>query len=516
MRIPAVLSKNPGFFEKETGIPSWVLALLAAVLLLRIPFLFEPYWYGDEMIYLTLGQALRRGLVFYRDIYDNKPPLLYLMAAISENLSVFKALLTVWNLATIAVFYKLAAHLFYSRKTLVKVSVVTFALLTTLPLLEGNIVNAELFMILPTIFAFWVLLSKTPSPKNIFLSGVLASTSILFKVPALFDLGAIVFLWLVAVDKFKETSVFAKKLLILTLGVFTPIAATLVYFTLLGAANQYLAAAFLQNIGYLSSFRPGDQDLSFLQRNLPLLARLAIVGVILTILFLKRKTIPKNLSFVTSWFAFSLFAATLSERPYPHYLIQVVPSLSLFVGLFVEGVGKERSFSLVPLSLLALALVFFKFYYFPVFSYYKNFIDFAIGSKSKWQYFSYFDKSLENLYETANFVAQYSSKEDTIFVWGDNPAVYTLSRRLPPQKYTVSYHIIDFKGERETLDKIIEKKPKYIIWTQKSKPLGPLYDYARDNYLTIASFGDFEIWKILTPKMLKLLAPGAGLRYNLR
>lgn len=37
----------------------------------RLHFLF------DETIYLTASQALKRGSVLYRDIYDLKPPLIY-------------------------------------------------------------------------------------------------------------------------------------------------------------------------------------------------------------------------------------------------------------------------------------------------------------------------------------------------------------------------------------------------------------------------------------------------------
>src|SRR3990172_7191171 len=85
-----------------------ILGILALVLILRIPSFFEPYFYGDEMIYMTLGQGVRQGLTLYKDIHDNKPPLLYLTAAISENLFWFKTILAFWNLVTIVVFYKLS------------------------------------------------------------------------------------------------------------------------------------------------------------------------------------------------------------------------------------------------------------------------------------------------------------------------------------------------------------------------------------------------------------------------
>ncbi|MBD3279784.1 MAG: hypothetical protein GF390_03690, partial [Candidatus Pacebacteria bacterium] len=36
-----------------------ILSLLSVIAILRLPNFFEPYWYGDEAIYLTIGNALR-------------------------------------------------------------------------------------------------------------------------------------------------------------------------------------------------------------------------------------------------------------------------------------------------------------------------------------------------------------------------------------------------------------------------------------------------------------------------
>ena len=91
-------------------LPAWVVGILAIVLILRIPSFFEPYYYGDEMIYLALGQGVRQGLILFKDIHDNKPPLLYLAAAIAGNLFWFKAILCFWNMFTVAFFYKLSSR----------------------------------------------------------------------------------------------------------------------------------------------------------------------------------------------------------------------------------------------------------------------------------------------------------------------------------------------------------------------------------------------------------------------
>jgi len=76
---------------------------------LRIPALFEPVWYGDECIYLTLGHGLNKGLVFYKDIHDNKPPLLYLIASLSQaRLFWFRLITLLWNSINILLVFKVA------------------------------------------------------------------------------------------------------------------------------------------------------------------------------------------------------------------------------------------------------------------------------------------------------------------------------------------------------------------------------------------------------------------------
>lgn len=155
---------------QKIHLPAWVVGILALVLVLRIPTFFEPYYYGDEMVYLTLGQGVRQGVQLYKNIHDNKPPLLYLAAAAAGNLFWFKVILAFWSLITVAFFFKLAKVLFKSEKT-VKVATVIFALLTTLPLLEGPTANAELFMIGPSIVAFLLLLRGNLTSKKYFLQG---------------------------------------------------------------------------------------------------------------------------------------------------------------------------------------------------------------------------------------------------------------------------------------------------------------------------------------------------------
>lgn len=502
-----MVSKNVKKILGKLHIPTWLFVLLVIVFALRIPSFFEPYSYGDEMIYLTLGEAVRQQIPLYKGIHDNKPPLLYITAALAGSLFWFKAILAIWHLATVFVFWKLAGALFSKNKKLQVIATIIFALATTLPPLEGNIANAELFMIGPIILTFYILLTKKLNFKNIFGAGMLFSTAILFKVPAVFDIPTIIIFWVLTQKlSFKNLKTTFKNSAILFLGLLTPIAATLLYYHFRSALWEYMAAAFLQNVGYLSSWRPGDVREPFLVRNAPLLTRAGIVAFGLLVLFIKRNKLSKQFVFLTTWLLLGLFATTLSERPYPHYLIQIVPPASLLLAMLFVKKNIEQVLVIIPLTLAAAVPVYFDFWKYPTLPYYQKFVNFATNRISKDEYFSTFGGQVLRNYEIAKIIISLTNKKDKIFVWGDSSAIYALSRRLPPGKYVADYHIKDFSSKEETFKTLLENEPKLIIILPDSPNFPALTDFLKRNYIQIDFVEDVEIWKPLKPTIRALIA----------
>jgi len=491
-------------FLNKIHTPPWVVGVLGGVFLLRIPSFFEPFSYGDEMIYLSLGEAVRRGLTLYKDIHDNKPPLLYFLAAIAGNVFWFRVILAFWMMATVVIFWKLTQALFPAsrqggpKKTKVqKVAVGAFAILTTIPLFEGQIANAEVFMVGPTILAFLILLAGKDRLANIFLAGVLFAVAALFKIPAALDAPVIVLLWLItSKDVKKSFAKITRKTIFLSLGFALPIALSLAWYYSKGALNNYLTAAFGQNIGYLSSFRPQDTKAPFLQRNGPLLIRSGIVGLGLLLLFYWRKKLSPTFIFASLWLLFSLFAVTLSERPYPHYLIQIVPSISLLIAIFVGYKNIEQTLVIIPLTLAALVLVYFKFWYYPTIPYYARFLEFASGKITKQEYFARFDGNVNRNYEISKLIAASTTPDDKVFVWGDSPPIYALARRLPPIKYLAGYHIHDFSSPEEVVGILEEQNPRVIVILPESPSFPKLQPLLDSKYLFIATVEDAKIWRL--------------------
>lgn len=470
-------------------------ALIIILLLtsfLRLPSLFEPFTYGDEGIYLTLGQALKRGVVLYREIHDNKPPLLYFLAALAGSFSNFRLILFFWSFVTIIFFFKLAEELFPKKPQRVVLATGFFAILTSLHSFEGNVANAENFMMLPTIIGFLLILKKKKekSLRSYLLAGSLFALAALFKIPAVFDfLAVLVFILLL---KGKLYAIRHTPYAII--GFLLPFLITFVFFGLQGALPEYLKAVFFQNLPYLSSWvQNQSQTFGF---PLSLLSRGFLLILALSLVFLLRRKLSLPAKLVLIWFSFSLFASLLSSRPYPHYLLQTLPSLSLAFGL-VFTQTKERIIPFLLAFLLYFSFSSFQFWHYRNRPYYLNFYQFAFGFKSKSDYWADFGGPVKTIYRLAEFANAYTQPQERIFVWGTQPSIYALARRLPAGRYTAAYHIIDFDGFEETMAALRREKPILIIKLKEERiPFPQLESFLEKNYQLVKMIEDAEVYKI--------------------
>lgn len=474
--------------------PVWLEIFFVIIILLRIPSFFEPFYYGDEMIYLTLGQGVRQGIPLYLGLHDNKPPLLYLFAAVVGNVFLFKVLLASFNLLAIYLFWKITNNLFPKKVSFQKLATILFGLLTTIPLFEGNIANAENFMMVPTLLAFYILLAKEQTAKNVFISGMLFSVAALFKIVAAFDILGLVAFWLIFSKK-EGFVKFVKNTVFLSIGFVLPIMLTFIWYFLRGALQPYLIAAFLQNIGYVSSWKRAGAADPFIVKNAPLLIRFGVMLTGFVILWVSNKKLSKPFIFVSCWLLASLFAVTLSERPYPHYFLQSVAPVSIFLGMLFTFKNVEQSLAVIPLTLAFFVPYFYKFWYYPTLPYYQRFFQFATKQIDQKQYFEKFGQRVPSNYKVAEFLKTSASKYDKVFVWSnDSAAIYALSRRLPPTKYVADYHFIDFSTKEETFKTLGENPPKFIVITPNAYEFPELETFVKANYLLIDNIDSASVW----------------------
>ncbi len=474
-------------------------------LILRIPSLFEPYWYGDEGIYLTLGEGIRKGLTLYSQIHDNKPPMLYYLAAIGQTVFGFRLLLLIFMAPTIYFFFRLADRFFTKR--IAQLSTLLFLVLTSIPVLEGNIANAEVFMLLPTILGIFIFL-EAKKTQDYLISGLLLGYAFTIKVPVAFEfmfLGVFIFLEKIGLfDGFNIKTVFKKIIqnlpiyINLIIGFLAPIILWSIYFYFHDAFKPFLNASLLQNFGYLSSWATGTHTNSASSGGLTTRFAVLIVAWIIIFFLYNRKIIHRQAAFILAWFSAAVFSVLLSGRPYPHYLIQLVPPLCLVIcGFFSKTFERVKWTLLAALLFFVFIIIKYKFYFYPVVSYYRNFYSYALHQKSQSSYYSYFGYDVNTTYEIAAYIKSNTTEKQSIFIWGDEPYVYPLANRLPPEKYTVAYHIVDFNAYKDTFTDIKSNLPQFIIYYPMSNRSYPQLDnLIKRYYYASRAFGPILVFKL--------------------
>lgn len=456
----------------------FLIATFLAFFLLRLPSLFEPYWYGDEGIYQVVGLALQDGRLLYRDIWDNKPPLLYVLYALfSSDQFALRLVSLIFGLLAVFVFFFLAKKIFVKER-IAFITTALFAFLFGLPILEGNIANSENFMLFPILLSALIIYSlslKNPYPKYVvlpFLAGLLLSFAFLFKVVAIFDFAAILlFFFFRRYENKKKLLDVIQTLVPLFCGLAIPLVIVFLYFFTRGAFWDFFNAAFRQNVGYV-----GYGNTFVVQQGL-LITKLLLLGGAVFYLFVRRKRIDVSALFVFLWFGFSLFNAFFSQRPYTHYLLVLLPSFVLLLGFLFSSRYKNMS---LATSLITLAFVLPNFWFYSkTFLYYENFFAFIANRKSVAAYQRFFDKNTPRDYDIAMFLKGHTKITDVVYVWGNSPQIYVLANKIPPGRYTVAYHSVASKTSlKETEDAISRSNPKYIILT----PTKEQFPYRLFNY----------------------------------
>lgn len=449
----------------EKNLSFWFLSLISVVFFfLRLPSLFEPYWYGDEGIYQALGLLIRNGHPLYSGAWDNKPPLLYLIYALfNSDQFIIRLASLIIGMFSVWAFYFLAKNLFEKNK-IAEITTGIYAFLFGIRLLEGNIANAENFMLFPIILSglFIYKLSKNEN-KNSYLiyisSGLLLGISFLLKIVAVFDFLAFAgFIFIVNVNSFQNLfKTILRKLLPFSIGFGLPILLTILYFLITNNFQNFYTAILSSNVGYVGYGNKFIIPQGFL------ILKSALLGLFILGIYIKNKSIPRNIIFVLAWLAFSIFNALFSQRPYTHYLLVLLPSFCLVLGIILSG-KKKTILGFITLF-IALILVLNNFNLkIKIFDYYLNFISFSTGTKNTASYQSFFDKNTPRDYQIAEYIKSHTAKNDSIFIWGNNAQVYKLSNKVPVSRYVVAYHIANFKGALSEVGNTLSKqKPQIIV-----------------------------------------------------
>ena len=478
----------------------WVLVLLLGVVVLRIPSLVTPHFYGDEEIYFVMGRAWREGVPLYRAMFDHKPPLIYILAGIFPTIATFRTMLVVMMLIHTVLFWKLV-NLFWAGKSKIYayLSSGLFVILSTLPTFEGLIVNAELLMMMPITLSLLIVWSGPIAWRRYLIAGLVAGVGWLYKIPVVFDFVAIALYLFV----FREKTLKAGLMKMLSGSFFafvggfiTPLLLTFVYYFLKGDGVDYLGTVLTMNLGYISSWSTSSYAFNPFQSGL--LVRAMLLAVFVLSIYGLRKKLDKRLTLAALWCGWSLFGALLSFRPYPHYLQELVLAVSLLLPtLFTTRTiwGWSVWAMLIGGGIVTQQNV--KFWGYPTLNVYRDFLEMTTGRISKIQYRERFDNTKRN-YLIASYLNERLSPSDEIFVWGSDPTVYNLTRRLPTGgRYIVSFHVKDLGKYDYVMENLRENVPKAIVVIAENNEFAELELMIQSRYIEVLRTNDAVVyWRL--------------------
>lgn len=463
---------------------------VAIFIVLRIPSLFEPHWYGDEGIYASVAYAIEHGKKLYLEVYDNRLPGIYYLYALGNSeyrmlwirsINVIAGIITLIYLSRIGNQLKLSKY--------IKIGLVFAVIFLGSPIWEANIANTENFFIPFTAAAIYYALRNR---QNIFLSGLLFGIAFLFKFNPFFTFASLGYY--TTFINLKHKKIPAIDLISYVLGFFIPFIIACVFMFsrgILGAGLQY---ALLNNTGYIEKYAT---------EGIPLTVRIlvfACVVIAATGFYIKNK-MSRVLFFIITLFAFDTFSVFFSGRQYTHYLLQMILPISLllsYIGryqfLHINRLRAWLTISVVIGTLIALFIVYIsvgdvknQVNTNPI-DYYYSFYNGLRGTPQPLELFTFFSENKKIL--EAKRLHTILADERHVFHTNES-WIYDYLQINPPTIFVAAYHnlfipngmqryirdIEVYKPDSLLIDKSIEKHEEFDKYVAEHYSLTAEHEY---------------------------------------
>jgi 4-amino-4-deoxy-L-arabinose transferase-like glycosyltransferase len=529
----------------------FIFLILPTIVFLRIVS-FSAMGCWDVGTYAYIGDMILKGQIPYRDIWDNKPPLIYYLNALLfkifgshyNTIAIFEI---GWIFITSIFIYKLARSIF-QRTISLCISLIFAVYISTLQIAQcfGEI---ETYAILPSIISVLSVIQYKKTAKSFFLfiSGLMVSAAFLFKPNfAIIVLPLILYLMINSFYKKQSILYLLSEYLILVLGILVPIIIFSIYFFINGALHDVISQIFIYNLFYhrIGTAKPLLSYLIKIIKELiasplgrsPFLIIFATVGILYNFsdLFkeIRNKVFIKNISrfnifiLLLFWFLFSLYGISFSGRYFRYYYLGAIPSLALLTGYTLDYFFRHIKSSFKLICFLGISFLFASplprdIYTYNTFGLNKSKKNF---NKDK---IIYMDtdrlRYREDLPVLIKWIMANTAKDDFIYFWGHAVELNFVTKRKSPTKYIhlfplqTSGYVKNSDIERAISD-LKENKPKFIIDTgpfnrcffppldlrntsnkdyiYDIKHLLPIINFINNNYAYETSVEGWDIYKL--------------------
>lgn len=477
----------------------YLLILIIVFVLLRLPSLFEGFWYPDEGFYAAQAEGILRGKTMYLDSWDHKPPLmvwLYLIGGIvgwDTGYPIIKILSIIAGIITILLVQKFLAQAKIKRTIQALLLTLTVLLLGT-PILEGNLANSEVFFIpINTAILYLSLYKRKP-----YLTGILLSLTFLIKPQAFIEGLAIVSL-VGIYDLWRQRRKFDTKYYLKLFGTFLSIPlAYLLYTYLSGSLYAFYDATFVTNFLYIREEK-GTTEWTVVK------LAVALVVFLYALVKLKKDQIAKTNFVVFLVLIVDMVLVSLSGRPYMHYLIQLLPISVISLALYIKTKPKSRLelFEMISGFIVLLAFIFSKGFNFPAIDrerfdghirYYSDFPSYLFLNNTDTH--SWFWKGHDYFIPQSELVDYFEDNYAGLdyYYYGEKPWIFTQLNGNFVNKYLVWYHLV---YSDEKMHEAIERRDKaaiLIVDESSDKKLEPFFSDLNEKFTLMEKIYNYSIY----------------------
>lgn len=413
----------------------------------------------DSSVFREVAFEMSDGAVPYKDTFDHKGPLIYIINYIAFIINPQNGLFYVEMLTTFIIFillYKIA-RLKCNRFFSIVASLIAFSPLFSF--FEGGNLTEEysLLFILAGLFIFLdFLLNDKISKARLILCGLSLGSVLMLRMNliAMWIIFCIfVLIRCITKKQFKELGTF---ILYFVIGLLIIIIPFIIWFAVTGALKDFWNAYILFNFKY-SSANPIDRPIPFFFfSSTPLFI---ITSIVLIYDFKCRKD-PLNI-FCLAYLVLDLLFASISGEQYNHYAIAIIASIifpiSILLSLCQELEKKNKSNEAVTLIILIYLLTTF-----VIPDWYDLFLDISLKrseaaeSTNSWPII---DNNIKRI------VSENTSSTDKISVIGNWDLIYLHTERHSATKYSYQYPIgeVDTNILDEYFEELSKELPKIII-----------------------------------------------------
>lgn len=412
----------------------------------------------DSGVFLTIGKQMQSGLLPYRDTFDHKGPLQFIINYLGASINASSGIIIFECLAVFATFialYKIARLKCPRRSLAVAVTFIAMSLFAFFYHTEkGNLVEEyamPLISIALFVFLDYLLNRHTSTLKVILTGACFAGASLLrinmVVVWAVFCLA--IFVNLIIQKSFKDLRGFILKFL---LGAALIIAPVLIWLLSNGIFNDFIDAYFLFNFTYSDS---ANGIASILSVVIYFSSQVTIIMALLfSLVMLRGQTKHIAIAYIICLTA-SILAASMSGRLYPHYGIILVPLIVFPLASLIDNILNIDKKSYLASGLIVLVVL-------QTYAPWTTLINTAITT------FTNRNSGMsvsESLSKACEIIGNNTSPKDQISVYGNRDAIYFRCGRLPATKYSYQYPIGVVRSDilDDYFSELEEKLPKILF-----------------------------------------------------